>query len=89
MQRRMLWAGLIAAALGVVAFGFGCGEMSAGTCADNGTCAGDAMPGGDATAADGETPPDATGTVRGVQRPAGRRGCGGTKRCGRGGERRV
>src|SRR5579872_1026609 len=60
MQRRMLWVALIAAALVVVAFGYGCGEMSAGTCADNGTCAGDAMPGMDATA-DVELPPDATG----------------------------
>jgi hypothetical protein len=42
MRRWMLWLGVMAAALLVVAFGYGCGETTAGTCADNGTCVNEA-----------------------------------------------
>ena len=41
MRRWMLWFGVMAAAALVVALGYGCGETTSGTCADNGTCTDD------------------------------------------------
>jgi hypothetical protein len=37
----MLWFSVVATAIAVAAFGYGCGQTTAGTCADNGTCAPD------------------------------------------------
>ncbi len=51
MRSWILWVGLMATALLVAAFGYGCGQTTAGTCADNATCVDDGGP-PDATGAD-------------------------------------
>src|SRR5450432_704180 len=57
MRRWMLWLGVMAAVLLVAALGYGCGETSFGSCADNGTCPPDG--GTFDGAADVSTAPDA------------------------------
>jgi hypothetical protein len=52
MRGWILWVSLMACALLVAAFAYGCGETSFGTCADNGTCTDDGGPLVDSKAAD-------------------------------------
>ena len=58
MRRWMLWFGVMAAAVLVVALGYGCGETTSGTCADNGTCTDDGGATLDGTAPDVGVAPD-------------------------------
>src|ERR1019366_5798990 len=70
MRRWMLWLGVTAAVLLVVALGYGCGETSFGGCADNGTCLPDTGT-FDSGAPDVSTAPDgpASGDDGGIANP--------------------